>query len=104
MWVFLALGLAGCVEDHKQPPVPTSAMAASMGCSLRTLERGRGVFRTQCGKCHELVAPEHVKISDWRLVVPGMCWNAGVTHADEALILKYVLAVRKNASQRAESP
>jgi len=30
------------------------------------------------------------------LVIPGMCWNAGLTQADEALILKYVLAAKKN--------
>jgi hypothetical protein len=41
-----------------------------------------------------LVKPESLKVADWRLVMPGMCWNAGLARADEALLLKYVLAAK----------
>jgi len=69
-------------------------MAEAHGVRLEVLQRGHGLYLTQCGSCHELIAPDQVEISDWHLVVPGMCWNAGLTRGDEALILKYVLAAK----------
>jgi cytochrome c5 len=83
----------GCAVS-KEPPVPTAAMAAASGIPLETLRQGHGVYLTQCGGCHELVPPNAVKTSDWHIVMPGMCWNAGLTKADEALAMKYVLAAK----------
>ena len=88
-------GLWACAAGVKGPPVPDAAMADSSGVPLATLRQGHGVYLTQCGSCHELFQPDSVKASDWHLVVPGMCWNAGLTREDEALVLKYVLAARK---------
>jgi len=85
--------LLGCAAS-KSPPVPTAAMAAAGGVPLKTLQQGHAVYLTQCGGCHELIAPDALEISDWHLVMPGMCWNAGLTRADEALALKYVLAAK----------
>jgi hypothetical protein len=91
-----ALGMvAGCGAGAKAPPVPGAAMADASGIPLETLRRGHGVYVTQCGSCHELVQPAAVTVEDWHLVVPGMCWNAGLTKADEQLVLQYVLAARK---------
>lgn len=90
----LIAGMPGCATVSNAPAVPTSAMAERSGISLETLRKGHGVYLTQCGGCHELIAPDRVKTSDWRLLVPGMCWNAGLTRADEALVLKYVLAAK----------
>ena len=64
------------------------------GVPVERLQRGHGVYLTQCGQCHVLVKPESLKVADWRLVMPGMCWNAGLTRADEALLLEYVLAAK----------
>jgi hypothetical protein len=101
VWVLVALVLTDCAGNRKTAPVPYPAMAASANCSLEKLQQGRGIFVTQCAQCHELVAPADVKTSDWKLVVPGMCWNAGLTRADERLILNYVLAVKKHAPRKA---
>lgn len=70
-------------------------MANASGFSLETLERGHGVYLTQCGGCHELFDPTEVKVEDWRLVVPGMCWNAGLDRTEEAFVTKYLVAVGK---------
>jgi hypothetical protein len=86
--------MLGCAAPSNEPPVPGEAMAMTSGKSLETLRQGYGVYLTQCGSCHELVHPDRVKTSDWHLLVPGMCWNAGLTKADEALVLQYVLAAR----------
>jgi hypothetical protein len=69
-------------------------MSKISGVPIDRLQRGHGVYLTQCGQCHELVKPVSLKVADWCLVMPGMCWNAGLTRADEALLLEYVLAAK----------
>lgn len=91
--------IAGCTMGPGPIPVADARMAEASGVPLETLQRGNGVFLTQCGQCHLLVPPDKLKTSDWHLVIPGMCWNAGLTQADEALILKYVLAAKKRVQR-----
>jgi hypothetical protein len=88
------LGLTACAPAPKVIPAATPEMAAASGVPLKTLQRGNAIYLSKCGRCHELIPPDQVKTSDWRLVVPGMCWNAGLTQADEKLVLKYVLAAK----------
>ncbi len=73
----------------------SAEMAARSGVPLATLQQGNSVYLSQCGQCHELIPPDKVEVADWRLVVPGMCWNAGLNPGDEALVLKYVLAAKQ---------
>jgi cytochrome c5 len=89
-----SLWLSACAPAPKVIPVATPEMAAASGVPLKTLQRGNAIYLSKCGRCHELIAPDQVKTSDWRLLVPGMCWNAGLTQADEKEILKYVLAAK----------
>jgi hypothetical protein len=91
----LVIFIAGCTMGTRPIPVADAGMAERSGVPLETLERGNAAYLTQCGQCHRLVHPDSLKTSDWHLVVPGMCWNAGLTQADEAVILKYVLAAKK---------
>lgn len=88
------LGLAGCAPLCQSIPVADEAMAARSGVPLADLRTGYEVYLSQCGRCHELIPPASVKTEDWHLVMPGMCWNAGLTRADEALVTKYVLAAK----------
>lgn len=90
---FLGL-IVSCVPSAPGIPEPDAAMAEKSGISIETLAGGRRVYVSQCGRCHELVAPDAVKTSDWKLVVPGMCWNAGLSAADEKAVLNYVLAAK----------
>lgn len=94
---YLAVGavvLAGCSPLRQPIPVADEAMAARTGVPLSDLRKGNAVYLAQCGRCHELIPPASLKTDDWHLVMPGMCWNAGLTRADEALITKYVLAAK----------
>lgn len=70
-------------------------MAAAASASLVTLERGHQVFVKHCGRCHGYEMPDEVSGPDWHVVVPGMAWNAGISQADEAAVLQYVIAARK---------
>ena len=90
----LVLGTSACLSLSKSAPPSMEEMSKISGVPVERLQRGHGVYLTQCGQCHELVKPESLKVADWRLVMPGMCWNAGLTRADEALLLEYVLAAK----------
>lgn len=86
--------VSACVSLSPRSVAPYEEMSKISGVPIDRLQRGHGVYLTQCGQCHELVKPESLKVADWRLVMPGMCWNAGLTRADEALLLEYVLAAK----------
>ena len=86
--------VAGCAPLRQPVPVADEAMAARSGVPLSQLQKGNAVYLAQCGRCHELVPPAAVKAADWKLLIPGMCWNAGLTRADEALVAKYVFAAK----------
>jgi len=86
--------ISACISLSPRPVAPYEEMSKISGVPIERLQRGHGVYLTQCGQCHELVKPESLKVTDWRLVMPGMCWNAGLTRADEALLLEYVLAAK----------
>jgi len=88
-----ALALAGCAPSPKVP-VPTAAMATKSGEDLAVLQKGYGVYMAQCTRCHEPMMPAAVSTEDWHIVTPGMAWNAGISEADEAAVLKYILAAK----------
>ena len=86
--------LVGCVPGSSRIPAVDEAMVARSGVAGSELRRGHAVYLSQCGRCHELIPPSEVKTADWHLVLPGMCWNAGISKADEDAVTKYVLAAR----------
>jgi hypothetical protein len=92
--VGLVLGTSACLSLSKSASPAMLEMSRVSGVPVERLQRGHGVYLTQCGQCHELVKPEDLKVADWRVVMPGMCWNAGLKRADEALLLEYVLAAK----------
>ena len=86
--------VAGCAPVPVIP-VPDAAMAAKSGERLPVLQKGYGVYMAQCSRCHEPMVPSKVSEDDWHIVTPGMAWNAGISEADEAAVLKYILAAKK---------
>ena len=87
--------MVACAPKPAAIPEVDAAMVSKSGASIETLQKGRRVFVSQCGRCHELIAPAAVKTSDWKLLIPGMCWNAGLSKADEAAVMAYVMAAKK---------
>jgi hypothetical protein len=86
--------VAGCAPAPVIP-VPDAAMAAKSGHELLTLQKGYGVYMAQCSRCHEPMMPSEISNADWHIVTPGMAWNAGISEADEAAVLKYILAAKQ---------
>ncbi|QTN32725.1 cytochrome c [Akkermansiaceae bacterium] len=89
----MIFSLAACAPQERVP-VPTAAMATRSGQELAALQKGYGVYMSQCARCHEPLMPSDVSSEDWHIVTPGMAWNAGISEADEQAVLKYILAAR----------
>ncbi|MGA0853877.1 MAG: hypothetical protein ACO3RK_03580 [Luteolibacter sp.] len=100
----MALAMGACLSLSKSATPAMEEMSRVSGVPLERLQRGHGIYLTQCGQCHELVKPENLKVSDWRMVMPGMCWSAGLTRADEALLLEYVLAAKSAGESKKKGP
>jgi cytochrome c5 len=92
--VLVALFALAACTPVKIIPVPTAEMAQKSGDDLAVLQKGYGVYMAQCSRCHEPKMPSDVSMDDWHVVTPGMAWNAGISEADEAAVLKYILAAR----------
>jgi len=90
----LIIAVSACVQQKQVVPVPTAAMAVKSGHDLAVLQKGYVVYMAQCSRCHEPMMPSDVSAADWHIVTPGMAWNAGISEADEAAVLKYILAAR----------
>lgn len=91
--VLLIAAACGCAPAPVIP-VPDAVMAAKSGEELLTLQKGYGVYMAQCSRCHEPMMPSEISGEDWHIVTPGMAWNAGISEADEAAVLRYILAAR----------
>ncbi len=87
----LALLANGCAPKN-HIPVPDQNMANESGHDLASLQRGHRIYLAQCSRCHEAKMPSQISREDWHIVTPGMAWNAGISEADEAAVLKYILA------------
>ena len=91
----LAITVSACVPQKKAAvPIPTETMAVKSGHDLAVLRKGFGVYTNQCSRCHEPMMPSEVSVADWHVITPGMAWNAGISDADEAAVLKYILAAK----------
>jgi cytochrome c5 len=90
----LVIMISGCAQQVAVVPLADTRMAESSGVPLAELRKGHALYVSKCGRCHELIAPDQVKTADWHLVLPGMCWNAGLEEADEKQIMKYILAAK----------
>ena len=76
-------------------PEPSDEMAKLSGTSAEQLKRGHEIYQTQCSRCHVPMLPDQVTEGDWHIVVPGMAWNAGISHEDEEAVLAYILAAKQ---------
>ncbi len=93
-WVLaVVMMFSGCAAE-KQVPMPSKAMVEKSGQDLAVLQKGYGVYMAQCSRCHEPMMPSEISTEDWHLITPGMAWNAGISEAEEAAVLKYILAAK----------
>jgi cytochrome c5 len=93
-FALLSVLLPACTPQtlDQKTPVATAEMANRSKQSLGTLQTGRALYISHCGRCHEHQLPASVSSEDWHIVAPGMAWNAGLNQGDERAVLAYLLA------------
>lgn len=74
---------------------PTAAMSLQSGVPLTELGEGHAIFMRHCSQCHEQRIPKEIPSAEWHKIVPGMAWNAGLSHKEEKLVEAYVVAASK---------
>lgn len=89
--------MGACTMEQPLPPLPDATMAEASGTPVKTLQRGRAVYVTDCARCHEAMMPEDVSREDWHVILPGMAWNSGISAADEDAVEAYILAVKSGS-------
>lgn len=69
--------------------VPTTADVTATA-TLDQLTQGRAIYVNNCGRCHSLYSPDDFGASAWQSIVPNMSARAGLSAAEQTLVLKYV--------------
>ena len=83
------------VQQSDDPFAPGESMAKASGQPIEDLGKGHAIFMRQCTQCHEKRIPNEIPSKEWRHIVPGMAWNAGLSKEEERLVTEYVLAASK---------
>jgi len=84
--------------------LPSEELAKKSGTSLKELHIGFGVYVRNCGECHTHALPDDVSKEDWHVITPKMSWNSNITDAEQAALLKYILAAKSDPLQPSEQP
>ena len=69
--------------------VPTAADVTTTA-TLAELQQGHSIYINRCGACHGLYSPDSYSSSNWGSIMVSMAPRAGLSAADESLVLKYV--------------
>lgn len=105
--------LVACSAFHEMEPtsagggllvLPSEEIAKQSGASLKDLRTGFDVWINECGKCHLHVLPADVSQKEWHVMKPGVKWNANISYAEEAALLKYIIAAKKYATEENKRP
>ena len=75
--------------------MPTAKMAAQSGYPIEDLGKGHAIFLRQCTQCHERMIPKEIPTNEWKHIVPGMAWSAGLSKEEERLVTEYIIAASR---------
>ncbi|WP_018970117.1 c-type cytochrome [Rubritalea marina] len=90
------LSLGACVSPQANDPLaPTEAMASESGYPIDDLGKGYAIFQRQCTQCHERRIPNEIPTKEWKHIVPGMAWSAGLSKEEERLVTEYIIAASR---------
>ena len=90
------LSLNACLpQKNSDPLAPSAEMAAKSGYAIEDLGKGHAIFQRQCTQCHERRIPNEIPTNDWKHIVPGMAWSAGLSKEEERLVTDYIIAASK---------
>jgi mono/diheme cytochrome c family protein len=84
---------AGSPVPRVSPELLQAAQRERPETTADDLERGRQLYVTSCGTCHELPAPRDYRPEAWPGWLDTMGPKAKLTYAQRADVLRYVQAV-----------
>lgn len=92
----IAAILAAICSCATRLPLPTESDASRSSISIAELQSSHHLYVKKCGGCHALIAPASLSEENWRKHVPPMAKKSKLNSEEEALILRYVLAMRES--------
>ncbi len=97
----LAVALEACTGTglSRAPLVTPEILAAGRGAGFdgASIERGRAIFITDCGRCHALTPPASLATDAWERILPRMADKARLSKEQAADVRAYVLAASVGA-------
>ena len=63
--------------------------------TIEDLKNGQNIYISKCGNCHYLYRPIRFSEEKWRHEMPEMSVKSKISNEQQALILKYLLTMRK---------
>ncbi len=70
--------------------IPSLADANKTGRTIDDLTLGRKLYVQNCGSCHGLYAPNHLKASDWPGILAVMQQKAKISNSEVEFIRSYL--------------
>lgn len=90
--VILILGLSACASTLY---LPTDQDAVVQNVSLNTLIRGRELYISTCGGCHNLYLPAKYTNQEWILIMGKMQEKTKIDDSQKELITRYLITSAK---------
>jgi hypothetical protein len=89
----LAAAAAACASPYHPVTTAEVRVAATRfpGSSRETLEKGRLLTLSHCGRCHRAFEPTEFRADAWPGLVQEMREGAGLDQEEETLIIRYLV-------------
>jgi hypothetical protein len=91
--LLVAAAAAACASPY-HPVTPDEVRVAAArfpGSSRETLEKGRLLTLSHCGRCHRAFEPTEFRADAWPALVEEMREGAGLDPEEESLIVRYLV-------------
>lgn len=75
--------------------IPSLADANKTGINLDDLSLGRKLYVQNCGSCHGLYAPKHLRAAEWPIILTVMQQKAKISNSEVEVIRNYLSAQAK---------
>lgn len=80
-------------------------VSLSLTAEVLPSEAGNALYKSKCGRCHDLVKPEMLSAEDWEIKVREMAPLSGLTETEESVISRYLKSESgKNGEMKKDTP
>ena len=87
-----ALLLSNCSPKTGKSTAASTTTKSEVHYTDAPISEGETIYKSNCGKCHKLIAPADKSLDKWNSVLPSMVHKAKLTDEQGALVRAYVMA------------